>query len=236
MGVESDRDCHDLPLPSLGCCVGSMSNGQEFIGKAYPRGRPEPSYRRGLPTSPRFAQSLEQDTIPESYKPPPRASWLPSPVQPAGSAKSTHFSFLRPQLCPDNPIEDTEGSPRPALANDQASRRTLPLGCASPAAGVSKLLVDRRTQRIWTPKWAKTPIRPAILGGDNGLPWDSMMACGVQAKLGVLEHVCPLPRSQRWRRRTTMAEAVYNILSLAHPRHVPMPGFLDSATTPRQYF
>lgn len=169
VGVESDRDCHDLPLPSPGCCVGSMSNGQECIGKAYPRGRPAPSYRRAQPTSPSLAQSLEQDTIPESYKPPPKASWLPTPARPAGSAKSRDFSLLRPRFCPDDPIEDTEGSPRPALANDQASRRTLPLGCASPAAGVSKLLAGRRTQRIWTPKWAKTPIRLAILeGGTTG--------------------------------------------------------------------
>ena len=89
----------------------------------------------------------------------------PLGFQAAGSAKSRDFAFLRPRFWSDNPVEDTEALPRPALANDQASRRTLPLGCLPPAAGVSKLLVGRRAQRIWKPKWAKTPIRVAILGG-----------------------------------------------------------------------
>lgn len=116
MGVESDRNCHDLPSPSLGWFVGSMSNRTRGHGKAYPRGRPEASYRRTQPTSPRFAQSLEQDTIPESYKSPPYISWLPRPVQPAGSAKSKRFPHPRRCFWSDTPRTPQLRTPRAATA------------------------------------------------------------------------------------------------------------------------
>lgn len=130
---------------------GLNSKPTRVHGKAYPRGRPDASYRRAQRTPPRFAQSFAQHTIPDIYKPPRYTSWLPSPSSLLDLPSQINFPILQCQLWPDTPIGDTEGchgslGQRPSLDADPSARVCLSCRRSIEPSSGQEVPTDMETQ------------------------------------------------------------------------------------------